>query len=66
MMQWRGAWRPVTNMWDQNNIPTTMAVRAVKVVLFLTKGEWVACAVAPGEVVERFDRDPNARVWEYI
>lgn len=69
---WRGEWRPVIAMIDSNNHPTTLVSRAIKVVLHVEAERWmsphyhVAILVNPGEVVERFDRDPSARVWEYI
>lgn len=66
MMQWKGAWRPVTNMFDHQSDPTTLAMRAAKAVLYIEPGHWVACLVSPGEIVERDDRDPNLRDWEYI
>jgi hypothetical protein len=66
MMMWGGEWRAVTHMIDYNNIPTTLAMRATRAVLFISEAEWQAAAVAPGEIVERTGRDPNKRPWEYI
>lgn len=65
-MMWRGKWRPVLAMFDANNVPTTLAQRAAKVALWWTDAQgWVAVVVShPGEIVERFDRDPNLRVWD--
>lgn len=65
-MMWRSEWRPVVEMYDGNNIPTTLALRAVKAVLFVTPTYWVSTYVHPGEIVARFNRDPNAVDWEYI
>lgn len=64
-MMWAGGWRAVTNMWDANNIPTTLASRAVKAVLHISDDEWVVTLTAPGDIVERFDRDPAVREWEH-
>ncbi len=66
MMQWGGQWRAVTNMFDHQNIATTLAIRAVKAVLFVAQDCWVVTLVAPGEIVERLDRDPKARQWDVI
>jgi hypothetical protein len=64
MMQWKGEWRPVTNMFDHGKMPTTMAMRAATAVLYISDDIWVACTVSPGEIVERPDRDPKLRIWE--
>lgn len=67
MMMWCGKWRPVVQMMDGQNAPTTLALRASKVVLWcneLPDNGWVAVAVSSGEIVERFDRDPKLRDWE--
>lgn len=64
MMQWRGEWRGVVNMWDFHNVPTTLAMRAVKAVLYVSPSYWVATLVNPGEIVERYDRDPKQRQWD--
>lgn len=67
MMQWQGAWRPVTNLFDGRGVETTFASRATAAVLFLTLDYWVTCLIVnPGDLVERGDRDPNARTWDYI
>ncbi len=66
MMQWRGKWRPVVNMFDAQNVPTTLAMRCVKAVLFVSFDYWVATLVAPGEIVERYNRDPRAQRWDMI
>jgi hypothetical protein len=66
MMQWGGEWRAVTHMLDVNNMPTTLAMRAAKVVLFVSESEWIATAVYPGEIVERTDREPGRRPWDYV
>lgn len=68
-MLWCGKWRPVVRMWDAQNMPTTLALRATKAVLWCKEPPddgWVAIAVGPGEIVERFDRDPKKREWETI
>jgi hypothetical protein len=66
MMQWGGEWRPVTNMFDHMNMPTTMAMRAVKAVLYVSDDVWIAVAVSPGEIIERAERDPKLRQWEAL
>jgi hypothetical protein len=65
-MLWHGAWRPVVNMLDTNNVPTTLTIRCAKAVLFVGLDYWVAVAVSPGDIVERFDRDPKRRRWETV
>lgn len=68
-MLWRGEWRAVTHMLDHHNTPTTLAVRAAKVVLYVGdygRSGWTACSVTPGDLIERTDRNPNAREWDYI
>jgi len=64
MMQWQGEWRAVIFMLDQTNTPTTLAIRATKALLYLSPTRGAACLVTPGDLVERFDRNPNDRVWE--
>lgn len=66
MMQWMGAWRPVTNLFDQHRIETTLALRASIAVIFIAPGAWVTTLVTPGDLVERVDRDPKLREWDYI
>lgn len=66
MMQWAGEWRAVVNMFDHRNIPTTLALHTAKAVLYISPDEWVAVAVAPGDVVERSDRDPKLRLWDHL
>lgn len=69
MMQWAGKWRPVIHMFDAQNIPTTLAQRAAKCVLWCNEppdNGFVPLTCSPGEIVERFDRDPDAREWDYI
>ena len=66
MMQWAGKWRAVVNMFDHRNIPTTLALHTAKAVLYISPDEWVAVAVSPGEIVERFDRDPKLRTWDHL
>ena len=68
-MMWCGKWRPVLRMWDGNGTPTTLALRAVKLVLWCDEPPdfgYVATLANPGEIVERFDRDQKAREWEYV
>ena len=65
-MQWDGEWRAVVNMFDHMNVPTTLALHAAKAVLYISPDEWVACGVTPGDIVERFDRDPKLRVWDHL
>lgn len=65
-MMWRNEWRPVTNMWDIFNDPTTLAARCVKAVLYINDDEWVVLLTSPGEIIERFDRDPYLREWETL
>jgi hypothetical protein len=64
MMQWQGEWRAVTNMFDHMNVPTTLSIRAAKAVLYVNDDCWIAVSVSPGEIVERFDRDPKLRSWD--
>lgn len=64
MMQWMGVWRPVMNMFDHRNVPTTLALRACKAVLYVSEDYWVATRCDPGEIVERPGRSPNDREWE--
>jgi hypothetical protein len=69
MMIWCGKWRPVVCMWTAQNVPTTLALHAAKAVIWCKEpphNEWVAVAVNPGEVIERFDRDPERRKWDTI
>jgi hypothetical protein len=66
LMWWGGDWRAVTNMFDHANRPTTCAMRAAKVVLFISEDNWAATAVTPGDLVERGGRDPNARDWDFV
>jgi hypothetical protein len=66
MMQWSGEWRAVTNLFDHNGNPTIWAMRAAKAVLFVADGYWVSCVVQPGDLIERLDRDPNIRDWDYV
>lgn len=66
IMMWRGAWRPVMNLFDHNSAPTTDALRAAKVVLFVNPDHWVATLVNPGDLILRPGRDPNETDWEYI
>ena len=66
MMLWCGKWRAVVYMYDAQNTPTTLALRAAKVVLYVTENYWIATYANRGEVIERFDRDPKKRQWEMI
>lgn len=66
-MLWCGKWRPVLHMYDANNIETTLAMRASKAVLWCKEppdSGFIATIVSPGDIVERFDRDPSAREWD--
>lgn len=64
MMQWGGKWRAVSNMFDASNMPTTLGLRAAKVVLYIGPDHWIATTVFTGEIIERTDRDPGARHWD--
>lgn len=69
MMLWCGKWRPVIRMLDHQNLPTTLALRATKAVLWCNEppdNGYVPVLVSPGEIVERFDRDPNAMRWDVL
>ena len=66
MMIWCGKWRAVVYMYDAQNGPTTLVLRAAKVVLYVTEDYWIATYVNPGEIIERLDRDPKRRDWEMI
>lgn len=64
-MMWGGEWRPVVNMLDPNNRPTTMPLRATRAVVFVHEGpgyEATVCTVA--EIFEREDREPAQTEWE--
>jgi hypothetical protein len=63
-MMFAGEWRAVTNMFDGANNETTLAIRAVKVVLHIDDDRWAAVAVSPGDLIERFDRNPDDRAWD--
>jgi hypothetical protein len=64
-MQWGGKWRPVVNMIDRTNRQTDEVTQCAKVVLYISEDEWVAArVVTPGDLVERVDRDADARFWE--
>lgn len=66
MMQWRGEWHAVTNMLDSNRKETHDLMRAAIAVLFVEPNYWVTTLVSPGDVVERHDRDPLRREWDWI
>lgn len=66
MMMWKGAWRPVTNMFDQRKVETNIAATAVIAVLFVKPDYWVTTVVNSADLIERVDRDPKVRVWDYI
>lgn len=61
-MMWKGQWRPVTNMFAGRRMPTTSALRATSVVLYIAPDEWWATTVEPGEVVINPDYVPDK--WE--
>ena len=67
MLQWKGEWRPVLGMLMMDGTPTTLAMRAYKAVLYIEGADYmVRTAVSPGEIMERYDRDPEKREWDYI
>ena len=66
IMLWRGAWRPVMNILDANNIERTDARYVAKAVLWVEHGYWVATLAGPADLIERPNRDPNEREWETI
>ncbi len=66
MMQWRGEWRPVIAMADRQGTPTTLVIQAAIALLYLNPTQRASCHVNVGDIVERFDRDPDVRPWEYI
>lgn len=63
--KWRmmhlGEWRPVTNMF-MNEQPTTLPMRATSAVLYVAADEWYATAVSPGEIV--LDPDYQTLAWD--
>lgn len=66
MMFWCGKWRPVMHMYDARNIPTTLAIRASKCVLWCDEppdNGYVGTVCNPGEIIERTDRAPGAGKW---
>lgn len=62
-MMWGGAWRPVTYMIGQGKDQTHNVLHATRAVLFVSEDTWIATTVNPGDIIERFDRDPDARNW---
>lgn len=66
MMQWQGEWRAVLVMFDGQGYMTTSAMRAVKVVLYISEEHVAVTPVSPGEVLGRTDRDPAQRKWDWI
>lgn len=65
-MMWGGTWRAVTNMLDHAGQETSVVTRATRVVLYAGPQTWIATVVMPGDLIERDDRDPNAREWEML
>jgi len=66
-MLWAGAWRPVLNMIDAGNTPTTLPLRAVKAILYAEKqgdGNMVVVPVGPADI---FD-NPNyvTKKWDPV
>jgi hypothetical protein len=66
-MMWGGAWCPVLRMIDMNNTPTTLPLRAVKVVLYAEKeGEPSMVAVPCGPADVLTNPDHVTTDWELI
>ena len=63
-MMWKGEWRPVLNMIDASNTPTTLPVRAAKAVLYVAHRHLVAVPVGPADILENADYRTSA--WETI
>ena len=67
-MLWSGQWRPVLEMYDANNIPTTLPVRAAKVVLFAWaadgEGQMVVTSCGPADVLTNHDH--VTQDWEMV
>jgi hypothetical protein len=67
-MLWGGKWRPVLNMFDSSNVPTTLPTRAVKAVLYaeLPDGtpSMVAVMTEPGDILSSTDFTP--RHWDPV
>ena len=61
-MLWAGEWRPVLQMFDASNTPTTLAVRAGRAVLYVSHGRAIVVAVHPADILE--DEDYRTSVWE--
>jgi hypothetical protein len=58
-MLWGGQWRPVVNMFDGSNTPTTLPIRAAKVVLYAEERDGTPALVAtlcgPADIMENPD-----------
>jgi len=54
-MFWRGEWRPVMRMYDAQNKPTTLALRAAKAILYLTPTTGAIVAAGPADILENAD-----------
>ena len=63
-MFWSGEWRPVIRMVDANNVATTLVLRAVKAVLFVSHDHYVAVAVGSADILE--NDDYRTSDWETI
>ncbi len=65
-MLWGGEWRPVLEMYDGGNVPTTLPVRAARVVLFVWtkdgKGQMVVTSCGPADVMTNHEH--TTKNWE--
>lgn len=70
--RWRmlcvGAWRPVLNMFDASNTPTTLPGRAVKAVLYIEQrnGDAGMAAVACGPAEIFSNPDFVVKTWDPV
>lgn len=63
-MLWCGRWRPVINMFDMSNTPTTMPGRAAKVVLFVGEDDVIVTGCGPADIMTRSDH--ITKDWEKV
>lgn len=67
-MFWCGQWRPVLEMYDGANMPTTMPGRAAKVVLFAWtadgEGQMVVTSCGPADIFTNHGH--TTEEWEVV
>jgi hypothetical protein len=54
-MFYAGEWRPVIQMLDANNVPTTLVLRAARAALYVSHDNLVAVAVGTADLMENDD-----------